>query len=132
LNTSKDLAALFGRILLAFLFVYAGFGKVGGFTGTEAAIASKDLPLPAVATAIAIVVECVGGLMIVFGWKARWAALVVAVFTFFASIFFHNFWTMTGEALRTNQLMFMKNVAVIGGLLIVFAFGPGRYSLDRR
>ena len=132
MTASRDLAALIGRVLLAFMFVYAGFGKIGGFEGTEGYIASKNLPLPAVATVIAIVVEFVGGLMLAVGWKARWAALAVAVFTLFASILFHNFWAMTdAAAVGVNQLLFMKNIAVIGGLLMVVAFGPGRYSLDR-
>ena len=65
--------------------------------------------------------------MLALGWKARWAALAVAVFTLVASIFFHNFWTMADAAAAgTNQIMFMKNVSVIGGMLMVFAFGPGR------
>jgi len=131
MNKACDIAALVGRVLLAVMFVYAGFGKIGGFEGTAAYIASKNLPLPPVATAIAIIVEVVGGLMLVLGWKARWAALVVAVFTLFASIIFHNFWAMTGEEADVNQLMFLKNIAVIGGLLMVFALGPGRLSLDR-
>ena len=133
MNHTRDVAALVGRVLLAFLFVYSGFGKIGGFEHTEANIAGKNLPLPAVATTIAIVVESLGGLLVVIGWKTRWAALAVAIFTFFASIFFHNFWAMAdAEAARTNMIMFMKNVAVIGGLLLLYAFGPGRYSLDRR
>ena len=131
MNQARDVAALVGRVLLAFMFVYAGFGKIGGFEGAAAAIASRNLPLPPVATTIAIVVELIGGLMLIVGWKARWAALVVAVFTFFASIFFHNFWTMTEQAASVNQLMFFKNVSVIGGLLLVFALGPGRLSVDR-
>jgi putative oxidoreductase len=126
------MAALIGRVLLVFLFVYSGFNKISGFEGTEAAIASKNVPLPAIATAIAIIIECIGGAMIAFGWKARWAAIVVAVFTLVATILFHNFWAMTdAAAIKTNQLMFLKNIAVIGGLLLVFALGPGRYSIDR-
>jgi putative oxidoreductase len=132
MTTSRDLAALVGRVLLAFLFVYAGFGKIGGFEGTEAAIAGKNVPLPAIATTIAIAVETIGGLMLCFGWKARWAALAVAVFTLVASILFHNFWAMTDAAQAgVNELMFLKNVAVIGGLLLVYALGPGRLSIDR-
>jgi putative oxidoreductase len=133
MNQSRDLAALAGRVLLAFMFVYSGYGKIGGFEGTAAAIAGKNLPMPAIATTIAIVVEFIGGLLVVVGWKARWAALAVAIFTFFASIFFHNFWAMADAAAAgTNKIMFLKNIAVIGGLLLVYAFGPGRYSLDRR
>jgi putative oxidoreductase len=131
MNQARDVAALAGRVLLAFMFVYAGFGKIGGFEGTAAYIASKNLPLPPVATAIAIVVEVAGGLMLVVGWKARWAALVVAVFTLFASVLFHNYWAMVDQAAQVNRLMFMKNLSVIGGLLMVFALGPGRLSLDR-
>jgi putative oxidoreductase len=127
---SRDMAALIGRVLLVFLFIYSGFNKIFGFQGTEAAIASKDVPLPAIATTIAIIVECVGGAMIAFGWKARWAALAVAAFTLVATILFHDFWAMTDPAaISANKINFLKNVAVIGGLLLVYAFGTGRYSV---
>jgi len=132
MTESRDMAALIGRVLLVFMFVYSGFNKISGFEGTEAAIASKNVPLPAIATTIAIIVECIGGAMIAFGWKARWAALAVAVFTLVATILFHNFWAMTDvAAVKTDQLMFIKNIGVIGGLLLIFAFGPGRYSIER-
>ena len=130
MTASRDMAALIGRVLLVFLFIYSGFNKMFGFEGTEAAIASKDVPLPAIATMVAIIVECVGGAMVALGWKARWAALAVAAFTLVATILFHDFWAMTdAEAIGTNKIMFLKNVAVVGGLLLVFAFGTGRYSL---
>ena len=132
MTQSRDVAALVGRVLLAFMFVYSGFGKIGGFERTAASIARRGLPLPEVGAALAIAVEFGCGLMLVMGWKARWAAAVMALFTLVASIFFHNFWTMIDQAARTNQIMFMKNVSVIGGLLMVCAFGPGRLSLDRR
>ena len=132
MTQSRDLAALVGRVLLAFMFVYSGFGKIGGFERTAANIASKGLPLPEIGAAIAIAVELGGGLMLALGWKARCAALAIAVFTLAAAVLFHNFWTMTDQAMRTNQVMFMKNIAIIGGMLMVVAFGPGRYSLDRR
>lgn len=131
MTATKDTAALIGRILLALMFVTAGFSKIGGFEGTAGYIASKGLPLPQVGAAIAIAVEVIGGIMLIVGWKARWAALALAIFTFFASIFFHNYWAMADAARMTNQLMFFKNVSVIGGMLIVLAFGPGRYSADR-
>ena len=98
MTASRDLAALIGRVLLVFLFIYSGFNKIFGFQGTEAALASKDVPLPVIATTIAIIVECVGGAMIAFGWKARWAALAVIAFTLVATILFHNFWAMTDPA----------------------------------
>ena len=132
MTQSQDAIALIGRVLLAFMFVYSGFGKIGGFERTAANIASKGLPLPEIGAAIAIAVELGGGLMLALGWKTRCAALAIAVFTLAAAVLFHNFWTMTDQAMRTNQVMFMKNIAIIGGMLMVVAFGPGRYSLDRR
>jgi putative oxidoreductase len=131
MNPTKDVAVLLGRMLLALIFVVSGFGKIGQFADTAGALASKGLPLPEVGVVLAIAVELGGGLMLVFGWKARWAALALAVFTIFASIFFHNFWMMSGEEVLTNQIMFFKNLAMIGGMLMVWAFGPGRYSVDR-
>lgn len=133
MTKSHDWAALIGRLLLAFLFVYSGFGKIGGFEGTAASIAAKHVPMPEIATTIAIVIEFIGGLMIVVGWRARWAAFAVAAFTLVATILYHNFWAMADAAIAgTNKIMFMKNIAVIGGLLLVYAFGPGRLSIDRR
>ena len=131
MNQTKDVAALVGRVLLAFMFVQAGYGKIVGFAGTAGYIASANLPMPAVATVIAIVIELGGGLMVVVGWKARWAGLVLAIFTLIASILFHNFWAMSGADASTNLLMFQKNISVVGGMLVLYAFGPGRYSLDR-
>lgn len=131
MNPGKDTAALAGRVLLALMFVVAGFGKIGSFEETAAYIASTGLPMPQVGVVIGIVVEVAGGLLLFAGWKARWAALALAAFSVAATYFFHNFWSMTGPAAQTNQLLFMKNISVIGGLLMVWAFGPGRYSVDR-
>lgn len=124
--------ALLGRILLALMFVLAGYGKVTGFAGTSAYIASKGLPLPALLTVGAIAVELGAGLLLVAGFKTRWAAFALAAFTLVASLIFHAYWTLPAGQQMTQQLMFLKNVAVIGGLLTVCAFGAGRYSLDRR
>lgn len=126
-----DTAALLGRILLAILFIPAGFSKIGGFSGTAGYIASKGLPLPDVGAAIAIAVELVAGIALLIGWKTRWAALALAVFTLVATFFFHNFWAMPADQQMMQKLMFDKNIAVVGGLLLAFAFGPGRYAVDK-
>ena len=128
---ASDAVMLVARILLALMFVSAGFSKIGGFEGTAGYIASKGLPLPQLGAAIAIVVELAGGIMLIVGWKARWAALAIAVFTAAATVIFHNYWAMSGADAFTQRLMFWKNVSVIGGLLAVYAFGPGRWSIDR-
>jgi putative oxidoreductase len=131
MESRNDVVALAGRVLLAFMFVYAGWGKLTGFAGTVGWVASAHVPMPEVATALALVVELGGGLMLALGWKARWAALALAGFTALASILFHDFWNKAGPDLMANQLFFLKNVAAIGGMLMVFAFGPGRLSLDK-
>ena len=126
-----DGAALVGRILLAALFIISGFGKIGGFEGTAGYIASKGLPMPQVLATLTILIELGGGIMLAVGWKARWAALAIAVFTLLAAVLFHPYWTVTGPARMGEFNSFWKNVSITGGMLMVFAFGPGRYSVDK-
>jgi putative oxidoreductase len=132
MNAMTDAIALLGRILLAAMFIYAGYGKIGGFAGTAGYIASQGLPLPQVLAAGTIVLEIVAGVLLVVGWKARWAALALALFTVLASVIFHAYWSVPAEQFRTQQLFFLKNMAVVGGLLMVVALGAGRWSADRR
>ena len=131
MTTSRDIAALVGRILLAVLFIKSGFGKIGGFEGTAAYIASKGLPLPQLGAAIAIAVELVGGLLLLVGFKARWAALAMFVFLIPTTFVFHAFWAGPPDQMAGQQIHFLKNLAIMGGMLMVWAFGPGRLSVDR-
>ena len=124
-------AALIGRILLAAIFITSGFGKITGFEGTVGYIASKGLPLPQVGAIIAILVELGGGILLAIGFKARWAALAIAIFTLAAGILFHNYWAVDAAQRMAQEINFWKNVAISGGALAFFAFGPGRYSLDK-
>jgi putative oxidoreductase len=130
--TSRDIAALIARVLLVALFLLSGFGKISDFAGTAAYVASKGLPLPALGAAIAIVMEVGVGLLVLVGWKARAAALALAVFTAVAGVVFHAYWADADAAARMGDFInFWKNVSIAGGFLMVFAFGPGRYSVDR-
>ena len=124
-------AALVGRILLALMFVVAGVGKIGGFDGTVGYIASKGLPLPVVLAAGTVALEIVAGVALIVGYRARWAALALAAFTLLATVIFHAYWAVPAEQQMVQRLMFLKNIAVTGGLLVVFAFGAGRYGLDK-
>ncbi len=123
---------LLGRILIALLFIPAGINKITGFSGTVGYIASKGLPLPQVAAAGTIVVEVAVGLALLVGFKARYAALILAAFTVAASVIFHNFWAMPEAQKMMQQLMFTKNFAIVGGLLFIAAFGAGPLSVDNR
>ena len=124
--------ALIGRILLALMFVLAGFSKIGGFEGTAGYIASKGLPAASLLAALTIVLELGGGLAIMFGFFTRWSALALAGFTLLASFIFHAFWSLPADQQMMQQLMFMKNISVVGGLLMLAAFGAGAISLDAR
>ena len=131
-NTLQNPLTLAGRLLLALLFLPAGLMKIGGFAGTVGYIASKGLPMPALGAVIAIVVEVLGGLALLAGFGTRVAALVLAVFTVAASVIFHAYWAVPAEAQMVQQLMFFKNIAVVGGLLVLAAHGAGGWSLDAK
>ena len=124
--------ALAGRLLLALLFLPAGIGKLTGFAGTVGYISSVGLPMPQMAAALALVVEIVGGAALIAGYGTRFAAVVLAVFTLVASYFFHNYWTLPADQQMIPQLLFFKNIAVIGGLLTLAAWGAGAWSVDAR
>jgi putative oxidoreductase len=131
MNGQRDLAVLLGRILLAGTFVISGFGKITGFEGTAAYIAGKGLPLPQVLTVIAILIEFGGGLAILLGWMTRWAALAMVVFLIVITPVFHGFWAAPPDQVMEQQINFMKNMSILGGMLLLFACGPGRYSVDK-
>ncbi len=120
------------RILLALMFVGAGFEKLTGLEGTAGYIASAGLPAAQALALGAGVLELVAGVFLIVGFQARWAALALAAFTLLATVIFHNFWALPKDQQFMQQLMFMKNLAAIGGLLFVFAFGPGTISVDAR
>jgi len=124
--------ALIARILLALMFVMSGVSKLAGLEGTAGYIASAGLPLPTVLAVGAGLLELVAGIALAVGFQARIAALALALFTIVATVLFHNFWAAPADQAFVQQLMFMKNLAVTGGLLFVFALGAGPASIDMR
>ena len=122
--------SLFGRILLASLYLPAGFGKVTDFSGTVGYIASNGVPMPQLAAAAAVGIELGLGMLLLLGWQTRWAALGIAFFTLVVSFIFHNFWAVPVDEVVMQQQSFFKNIAVIGGLLTVAAWGAGAWSFD--
>ncbi len=118
--------SLIGRVLLSLLFIPAGFSKIGGFAGTVGYAAAKGVPLPEVAIAVAIAVELGLGLLLLVGFQTRWAALGIAFFTVVISFIFHPL------SDPSQAQAFFKNIAVVGGLLTVAAWGAGAWSLDAK
>lgn len=132
MKNSDNYLSLAGRLLMAYLFLPAGISKIFGFAGTVGYIAAMGLPAPTLAAIAAIVIEVVGGAALVLGFYTRFAAIALAVFTLIANVVFHAFWAVPAEQAFVTQLLFTKNIAVIGGLLVIAAFGAGKYSLDSR
>lgn len=131
METLNRVGPLLGRILIAFIFIFAGYGKVTGFEGTVGYIASKGIPLPQLAAIGAIIIELGGGVMMVIGWKARWAAAAMFVFTLLAALIFHNFWAAAADQAQNQMIHFMKNISMLGGLLYVIVHGSGPLSVDK-
>jgi len=131
MKTSAPVVVI-ARVLLALMFVLAGFSKFASLAGTAGYIASKGLPMPMVLAVLTAVLEVVGGIALIVGFQARIAALALALFTIAAAFLFHNFWAMPADQAFVNQLMFMKNLSIAGGLLFVFSLGAGPASLDAR
>lgn len=130
----QQFAPLLGRSLLALIFIFAGFHKLTGFEGTAGYMASHGLPLPQVLLVATIVIELIGGLMILLGWQARLAAAAIFLFLIPTTLVFHAFWSVNpaDAMLLQNQMNhFMKNVAIMGGMLYVAAYGSGPYSLQK-
>ena len=126
-----DAAALVGRILLAFLFLKSGWGKIDGFEQTAAMMASKGVPLANIALIVTIILELGAGILLVIGYKARWAALAIALWLIPVTFMFHAYWSVPADQVMNQTNNFFKNVSIFGGMLMVFAFGPGRYSVDK-
>ncbi|MBL8363194.1 MAG: DoxX family protein [Rubrivivax sp.] len=120
------------RLLLAAMFVQSGFDKLTHLDATAAFIAAGGLPLAPVMAPLVGAFELLAGLAVVVGWQARTAGLLLALFTLVASFLFHRYWAVHAEQAFTQQLLFMKNVAVAGGMLLLFAAGPGALSLRVR
>lgn len=124
--------ALAGRILLGVFFVMSGFEKITGFSGTVGYINSAGLPLANVVAVLTILVELGGGLMIIFGFGARWAGLALAGFSLVAALLFHAYWNAPQAEYFGQYLNFWKNVTIAGGMLMLAAQGPGAFSIDAR
>ncbi|MEE8056056.1 MAG: DoxX family protein [Gammaproteobacteria bacterium] len=117
-----------GRILLAAIFIVAGMNKLLNFGGTAAYMESAGLPMVEVLLVATIVIELGGGLMIALAWNARWAALAIFLFIIPVTLIFHDFWTVEGQEMQNQLNHFMKNLAIMGGMLYVIVMGSGPYS----
>ena len=128
---SQTYGLLAGRMLIAFIFLQSGYDKVFNFGKTTAQMASRGMPMPEVLLVLTIVIVLGGGIMILVGWQARWAALALFLFLVPSTLIFHPYWSFP-EAQKLNQFHhFVKNVALMGTMLYIIAMGSGPMSLQR-
>jgi putative oxidoreductase len=127
MTKQTDTIAIIGRILIGVLFLLSGIGKVAAPAATQGHIAAVGLPAPVVAYFGSTSVELIGSVLLIAGYQTRIVAAALAAFALVTALFFHN-----NFADQNQMIHFWKNVAILGGLLQVVAFGPGRFSFDHR
>jgi putative oxidoreductase len=121
----EKVSQLVARVFLGHIFLLAGVSKIGAYAGTQGYMDAMGVPgglLPLV-----ILLEVAGGLAIIAGWKTRWAAIALAAFSVISAAIFHNNF---GD--QTQMILFMKNIAIAGGFLLLAVHGAGAYSIDNR
>jgi putative oxidoreductase len=121
---------LMARCLIGGLFVQSGFMKLTGLDAFAAGLAKNGVPMADVAAMIGATVEFAGGVAIVVGLQTRYAALLVVAFTIAATLISHRFWEFADATRRQQAVQFGKNIAIIGGFLLLFVHGGGRFSAD--
>lgn len=124
---NNTVVPLIGRILLAILFLIAGYNKITNIGGTVGYFGKVGVPAPEILVWVVVAVELLGGLLLVIGWQTRIVAWGMAIFTLLTALIGHKFWV---DPSQTTQ--FLKNLSIIGGFLVLAASGAGRLSVDKR
>jgi putative oxidoreductase len=128
----RPATALVGRLLIGAIFLLSGFAKLTDTSGTVAHMEAAGLPYASTLAIIAGIAELAGGASLVFGFLTRIGALGLILFMIPTTIIFHGFWSFEGAEQQAQMINFMKNLAIIGGLALIIAFGPSRYSIDKK
>ena len=121
----KSFGSLIGRILLVLIFLNSGIGKIGNFEGTAQYMAQYGMPLTSFFLFGAILFELLGSITVILGYLTRLGALLLIIFLIPTTLIFHTHFSD-----QIQVIMFMKNVSMLGGCLILLGMGPGRFSLD--
>lgn len=124
---SNNVILLVGRVLLSFMFIMSGLNKFADMAGTAGYISSVGLPAATVGAWVAAIVETLAGIALLIGFQTRIAALAIAAFCVVTAVFFHADFSN-----QMQMIMFMKNLTIAGGVLILYVSGPGSLSVDGR
>lgn len=125
-------AMLAGRVLLSLVFLISGYHNLMGVAATAGYFGKLGFPMPEVMVWVAIAVELGGAILLIVGWKTRWAAWLLALFTVIAAFAAHRFWEFDAAQQANQMNHFLKNLAIVGGMLVLAATGPGALSVDGR
>lgn len=129
-KSAGSFVPLAARILMSSMFLWSGLGKIMAYSMMAGYATSKGLPMAGIAVAIAAVIEILGGLAILTGFHTRAASWVLFVYLIPTTIVFHNYWALQGAMRIDTQTHFMKNLAIMGGLLLLAHFGAGDFAFD--
>src|SRR5216684_4697042 len=129
-SASQDVTLLLGRVALGAIFVKSGLQKLMALSAFAASLASRGVPQSSVWAVIGATVEFVGGVLIVTGLRTREASLLMVLFVIVATGISHRYWEFADAARRLQESQFFKNLSIIGGFLLLFATGSGRFGLD--
>jgi putative oxidoreductase len=133
MKTLKGLCVLIGRILIAVLFAESAFGKITGFKMmvdyAKATGVTGGTEFLVIASTI---LEIIGLILLITGYKIEFGAIALLIFMIPVTFIFHSFWKYTGMDMMNQMVQFMKNIAVIGGLLFILGMGAGPFSLDNK
>jgi putative oxidoreductase len=130
-TTPNSILPLLARILLGAIFLISGVRKIMGYAATVGYLTKLGFPAPEIMAGIAIVIEVGGSILLIIGWRTRWVAWLLALFVLIAAFAAHRFWEFDAAQAANQMNHFLKNLAIIGGLLMVACFGPGRASVDK-
>jgi putative oxidoreductase len=122
--------SLLARVLLSIIFIVAGIGKLTDWSGTVAVMAAHGMPAVPLFLTPTIIIELIGGLALLLGWHTRLVALILFLYLIPVTLVFHDFWSYTGQMHQMQMVNFLKNLAIMGGLLEFFVFGANALSLD--
>jgi len=119
-----------GRFLISVVFILGGISKIMGFSPDVAAAVVRHIPLPVVATGVAMLIELLGGFAILTGLYTKLASWALFLYLIPTTLVFHRFWTYDADLQAGHMVMFEKNLAIMGGLLVLALHGAGSFSLD--
>ena len=130
MDKNSGVTLLVARLGVGAIFLISGVGKLAAWSATAAFAGSKGVPT--LLLAVATVLEILGAISVLTGWKARWGAAALVAFLVPVTLVFHNFWAYQGAEAQLQMVQLLKNVGIGGGLLAIFAAGPGALSVDAR